>query len=946
MTGSGRPSIVDRLREAGRAGEVLRDLLGLDEIPEPGAAIHCPHPEKHAHGDADPSFLTSRDLAGGRCKAPKCGFGGGLLTIAADRLGLDSEAAAAVELEARYPMYGSAGGNGQAPAGSDDPVDPWPDLPAKHARMLERARANLPALWTHETFGPRVHAVRSAIESLGGGFLEGVPDRGWPAAVALPSKAPDGRIVGLKLRALEPTDVKSRSLGRCGIIGHEQLEAKPQAMVVLVAGERDQIHTLARIPDWAVISAAGGESQGVEAFAHMVAGRLVAIIYDADESGRAGAQKAAATLAKAGAQVRVVDLPLPGTPESKDVLDFIRAHGADALRELVENAPAWEPSGDVEPEQAGERPEIRITTRLTEMVDAAESALIDDENTELFVRVGQLVRVIQDDPARARKGKMKVRRPKGLPVIAPAHADWLTERLASAAQWMKFGHREKDWVPALPQTQVVKSLAVRGEWRLPWLESIHEHPTLREDGSVLQEPGYDPDTGVLLRPHGQFPRVPDLPSADDVREAIETLIDPIREFSFENDSDRAAALAIPLSIVARPAIDGPMPLFAISAPTPGEGKSLLGHVQTVAAGGRPPSLATWTDETAEQRKMVMSFLLEGLPVILLDNLETQLGGATLAAILTAWPEYRDRILGVLKSASAPNRTIWIATGNNLSFKGDTYRRVVPIHLDGQTEKPEDRQFRVADLRGFVRDHRADLCAAALTILRAYHVAGRPLHGASRIGSFEAWDNLVRGALCWALDVDPTAGRDRVRLDADPEIEAMTALFAAWRRAFPNEGFIALKQVAERARSLADLSADGAGDMMLLDALESVAVKDKGGPDLRGIGNRLRRWKGRIAGGIRLEKGTKTKHGASWRTVRVNPARGDSGDSGDSSLALQSSPRVHAGPHDARGGSLGGLKDSHQSHQSHPCPCGSPATTESGHCTTCASAIRDLEETTS
>ena len=83
------------------------------------------------------------------------------------------------------------------------------------------------------------------------------------------------------------------------------------------------------------------------------------------------------------------------------------------------------------------------------------------------------------------------------------------------------------------------------------------------------------------------------------------------------------------------------------------------------------------------------------------------------------------------------------------------RRVVPIDLDSKMERPEDRKdFKHPDLLPWVTSQRARLVAAALTVLRAYHVAGRPSHGEPAMGSFEAWDAIVRGAVVWSYGTDP------------------------------------------------------------------------------------------------------------------------------------------------------------------------------------------------
>jgi hypothetical protein len=93
--------------------------------------------------------------------------------------------------------------------------------------------------------------------------------------------------------------------------------------------------------------------------------------------------------------------------------------------------------------------------------------------------------------------------------------------------------------------------------------------------------------------------------------------------------------------------------------------------------------------------------------------------------------------------------------------------VVPIDLDPKVEHPEDRKFKRADLIGYVQENRPRLVAAALTVLRAFVVAGWPAHGQPPKGSFEAWDQLVRSAIIWAGGADPlglrsSPGADRPR----------------------------------------------------------------------------------------------------------------------------------------------------------------------------------------
>lgn len=115
---------------------------------------------------------------------------------------------------------------------------------------------------------------------------------------------------------------------------------------------------------------------------------------------------------------------------------------------------------------------------------------------------------------------------------------------------------------------------------------------------------------------------------------------------------------------------------------------------------------------------------------------------------------------------------------------------MPIDLAAKIEQPEDRTtFQHPSLLAYVRAQRQRLVVAALTVLRAFFVAGRPAHGGTRMGSFEAWDDLIRSAVIWAglgdpaSAEDPESGRGRVRAEADDDTEDLAGLLAALDRVF-------------------------------------------------------------------------------------------------------------------------------------------------------------------
>ncbi len=180
------------------------------------------------------------------------------------------------------------------------------------------------------------------------------------------------------------------------------------------------------------------------------------------------------------------------------------------------------------------------------------------------------------------------------------------------------------------------------------------------------------------------------------------------------------------------------------------------------------------------RKRVLSVLMQGDLVVNLDNIEEPLASQTLCSVLTQ-ESFTDRLLGVNKTATAPTLCCWLATGNNLVIAGDLTTRVVSCVLDPQVERPEEREFD-RDLYEWIPANRPRLIREALTVLRAYVVAGRPKQPLKNFARFEDWSNWIRAALVWLGEADPLTGREALE-DGDPIRLKLRALLVAWHSAF-------------------------------------------------------------------------------------------------------------------------------------------------------------------
>jgi putative DNA primase/helicase len=440
--------------------------------------------------------------------------------------------------------------------------------------------------------------------------------------------------------------------------------------------------------------------------------------------------------------------------------------------------------------------------------------------------------------------------------------------------------RAKAEVSALPPEWVARSILAADSWGFPPLVGVVEGPTLRPDGSLLDEPGYDVASGLLYIPDREFPRIQENPTSAELITAVRLVLEPLRDFPFVSLHDRAAAVSAILSLVARSAIRGPVPMHALRATAPGTGKGLLADVIAIVGTGRPAARTVLPPDDGELRKAILAIALEGLPAVLLDNVDRALGSSSLAAALTA-EVWRDRLLGLSRTAEAPLRAVWLATGNGLTFRGDLGRRVVPVDLDAHQEHPEDRAgFVHPDLLAWVRERRPDLVAGALTVLRGYTAAGRPPHRSGpRKGSFEGWDDLVRGACVWAEFGDPARGCDRIRREDDSDLEGLRTAIAAWLEVFGDVPRTASEAVAEAiTRAESPRGSLASPQPELRDAILALTPgKDR--LDSRALGYALRRARGRIVEGLRFVDRGRVNGATSWSVAAVDGGDGRSGDTG-------------------------------------------------------------------
>lgn len=416
---------------------------------------------------------------------------------------------------------------------------------------------------------------------------------------------------------------------------------------------------------------------------------------------------------------------------------------------------------------------IRYTAgKVHEIVDQAEQALIAAD-LGLYQRSTFIVRAgtVRTSAAAGSTGDRRRIIPQGDRAVA--------EAMTQAATWERFDRRADAWVSIDAPMSVANTYLQRiGRWELPVLAGLINAPTLRADGSILAAPGYDPPTGLLLEAGPEsFPPIPVSPTREQARAALDLLVTLIAEFPFIGPVDRSVALSAILTAAIRRSLPT-APLHAFDAPVAGSGKSKLVDIATLIATGRAAAVMAQGRTEEELEKRLASLALAGELVIAIDNCEAPLGGDFLCQMLTQ-TTLRMRILGRSEVPELPTTALVTATGNNLTLLGDMTRRAILCRLDPQCERPELRRFS-SDPIARLREDRARYLVAALTVLRAFHVAGRPRQ-TDPLGSFEAWSDWVRGALIWLGEADPVASMEIIRAE-DPRLEAATAVVTQWSEA--------------------------------------------------------------------------------------------------------------------------------------------------------------------
>jgi putative DNA primase/helicase len=451
----------------------------------------------------------------------------------------------------------------------------------------------------------------------------------------------------------------------------------------------------------------------------------------------------------------------------------------EEIRERVAAGRTYEPPAKGNgADTDGNRPVIMVRGGLlSDNAEEAERAL-RLANVEIYRQGGILVRPVRVPLRDSKRNEVQA------VAIALVTAAMLRDECCRHADWEKWDGRSKKWIQIDPPKDVVETILSRkgdgSHW--PTLAGVTGTPFLRSDGSIASKPGFDDMTGMFLMDPVALPSdMPARPTERDASRALALLEELLQDFPCVDPKDdedpspphpmttasHSVALSALLTPLARAAVSF-VPAHVARAYVAGSGKSYLFDLSSAITNGTACPVLAAGKNAEETEKRISSFILAGVQIISIDNVNGVLSGDLINQIITA-ATVCPRILGKTETPPVTNVFTLFANGNNIRVEGDLTRRTLFCVLDAGLDAAEvqSRKFTSNPLAMVLAD-RGKYIAAALTIMRAHHLAGYP--GAKDLSAFvgfDDWSRVVRGALVWLGKADPVSTLDVGRAD-DPQ----------------------------------------------------------------------------------------------------------------------------------------------------------------------------------
>ena len=365
-----------------------------------------------------------------------------------------------------------------------------------------------------------------------------------------------------------------------------------------------------------------------------------------------------------------------------------------------------------------------------------------------------------------------------LRIAIDAHVSFGTVKTGPKGAWVVW---DDDAEFLRKRLEELARLASWSQMRLspPVLRKVRAYPYFDRAGKLVNVVGYNAESECYLTRTTEIQR----PGPGERPETVlgEWMVDFCNR-SFEGDYSMTYSMAFALTIMLRDMIEGPTPLFTVTAAEQGTGKGKLMDALCLAVTGDTPWTINYAADGDRLVSEVMTALLSGRPAINLDNIRRKLGGEAIETVLTR-TTYEGRLLSTMTPIQADNLAVWGATGNNLEMTPDIMRRSVPIRLisreDGASLRNGWIHEDIDTPSGWTIRNRARILGAFVALVERWQAALRGGWTAQRNvwrpGSYEAWARVV-GEICVHAGFPGWGdGIDGAKAAADPETVAYRAV---------------------------------------------------------------------------------------------------------------------------------------------------------------------------
>jgi len=331
---------------------------------------------------------------------------------------------------------------------------------------------------------------------------------------------------------------------------------------------------------------------------------------------------------------------------------------------------------------------------------------------------------------------------------------------------------------ALPPAFVEHYLQYRDS-TLPRVGAVVTAPLVLPDGTLLAPDGLDRERKLVFRIDPALTAIVP-PPASCTRQAVAAAMTYLtNKWLTDVSSDfagKCVVIGAALTVLER-AILPERPAFFISAGQRGGGKTTTANMIAVATTGKRAPAAAWSSSEEERRKALLSYLSEGLAILVFDNIPrgAAISCPSIEKALTA-ETYSDRVLGQTESRTVPATSVLIFTGNNIAPKGDMASRSLSARIDVDRPDPENRSFKHPDPIGWTLANRGEILASLFTILLGNPQLRAPEPPRTR---FKMWWHLVGSAVEYAAaTLDQAVDFESLFLSYEAEDETTNAIAGA------------------------------------------------------------------------------------------------------------------------------------------------------------------------